>query len=1259
MNILGKDYLLVTLDFETHFAPKYSLTTMNTFEYVDHELFSIHGVGIKIENGPNLWFRHTEDALAYIDDNNPDELPVALLCQNTYFDGWIMHRKFDWHADLYLDTMCMSRGMFPTQSAGLAALAERLWPDNPAMRKGKELIQFKGVTTEHLWSNKALEDTMVRYCIGDNKKDQGDVGLTYMAFCRMLPFYPDDELRLIDLTLQMMCKPLLHINVPRVIECRDNAIAKRNALIKASGLSETLLSSNAQFERWLIANNIPVPLKPSPTQKVKDEAGNEVPVMIPALGKSDLGFQEMRKLYPEHEPVWAGRIAAKSVGEITRAERFIATAEQCDGFMPVALAYYSARTGRYGGCLTADTVVSVYNAHSGPEDKSITDVQDDDLVWDGEEYVHHDGVVFSGVKEVITYGGITGTPDHIVFTACGAEKPLAQARADGDSLKVCPSPKGHLLGLAGADARTRDENESASGLSLWENEGSTGIGCTSRGEQELSQLRAVSEDGRGAADARTAGYASCDDGESRAGQLGAPLSPLSITGSGAISLESPARADDSSQAAVQQWTPQLRGSRNSLPVRQSEPSSGMGDTTLGTANPGAEHRQGRQQLPLHAGQPALGRSNNPVEQPPDVRAESDRAAHQALKDAAPGLQLRVDPHVREPGDDRRADHDEGQVPTYDILNCGPRHRFVANGKLVHNSEKLNLQNLGRGSELRKSLCAPDGQLVYVADSSNIEARMLAWMAEHETLIDQFRNKEDVYSNFASTIYNKPINKHEHPVERFIGKTCLAEGTLVLTNEGWTPIEKVTTAQRVWDGEEWVCHQGVIYNGFKPTLTLCGLSLTPDHLVWSGTTWLEARSLQDDAATLSLSLAHAAERLPSPDTYVGKKAASTRSLFDAIAASLSTRSKATTSATLSLPAAMSVLRQRQAKNGTGSIQTPCRMTSIAHVCLTAWQRLSHAVGRLLAGYTGTMGVEASVSTGSGLTTALRPFGMSRPFPTGTSRNTKWTGATTTATTNRATSVLYHAATTPKTSEKSATSKKKLHVFDVTCAGPRNRFTVLTANGPLIVHNCVLGLGYQVGWRKLRSSLATSAEAVILDEVEAQRIVTLYRTINAPIKNYWAQAENAIADMYLGNTRQWGALTVHKNCLVMPNGMALQYPGLRPVAPSEDGTTSGGWEYWEGKFWTNLYGGKLTENICQALSRIVLFDQMLAINSLFEPHGGRVVMNVHDEIIAVGPNLGKDNENPLFRQMIEIMRTPPGWCADLPLDGEGGTAVEYSK
>ncbi|WP_304627082.1 hypothetical protein, partial [uncultured Parasutterella sp.] len=50
------------------------------------------------------------------------------------------------------------------------------------------------------------------------------------------------------------------------------------------------------------------------------------------------------------------------------------------------------------------------------------------------------------------------------------------------------------------------------------------------------------------------------------------------------------------------------------------------------------------------------------------------------------------------------------APVYDIKNCGPWNRFSANGLLVHNSggDRMNLQNLPRGGEIRKSLIAPPG-----------------------------------------------------------------------------------------------------------------------------------------------------------------------------------------------------------------------------------------------------------------------------------------------------------------------------------------------------------------------------------------------------------------------------------------------------------------------------------------------------------------------------------------------------------------------
>ena len=357
MKILGEDYLLVTLDFESFFGTGCTLTSLNTFQYLNHPEFTIHGVGIQLNDGPKLWFRDTQDALDHIADEACDD-PIALLCQNTQFDGMILHHFYNWHPDLYLDTQCMSKGLFPTGSASLKSLCERLWPDDPSMRKGEELVQFRNITTEQLYANEVLLQAMIKYCIGKNdKKDRGDVGLTYEAFLRMEPHYPDDELRLIDLHIRMMCNPIFTLNKPLVQECLDEGVVKRNGLLKAAGVAVTTLSSDTQFAKYVREKLcIELPMKPSPTVKVKVldpvtglETGEEVPKMIPALGKADMGFQAMRAHNPQYEPIWAGRIAAKSTGEITRAERFLETADQCFGMMPVCLNYYGAHTGRSSG----------------------------------------------------------------------------------------------------------------------------------------------------------------------------------------------------------------------------------------------------------------------------------------------------------------------------------------------------------------------------------------------------------------------------------------------------------------------------------------------------------------------------------------------------------------------------------------------------------------------------------------------------------------------------------------------------------------------------------------------------------------------------------------------------------------------------------------------------------------------------------------------------------------------------------------------
>lgn len=85
---------------------------------------------------------------------------------------------------------------------------------------------------------------------------------------------------------------------------------------------------------------------------------------------------------------------------------------------------------------------------------------------------------------------------------------------------------------------------------------------------------------------------------------------------------------------------------------------------------------------------------------------------------------------------------------------------------------LNVQNMPRGGALRRALIAPPGYVVLAADASQIEARVVAWLCNQDDLVEEFAQGVDVYSSFASKVFKKPINKKEHPTERFIGKTAI-------------------------------------------------------------------------------------------------------------------------------------------------------------------------------------------------------------------------------------------------------------------------------------------------------------------------------------------------------------------------------------------------------------------------------------------------------------------------------------------------------
>ena len=108
--------------------------------------------------------------------------------------------------------------------------------------------------------------------------------------------------------------------------------------------------------------------------------------------------------------------------------------------------------------------------------------------------------------------------------------------------------------------------------------------------------------------------------------------------------------------------------------------------------------------------------------------------------------------------------ERGRLPI--MLNYYGAHTGRASG-----GDKINLQNLPRGGALRHAIRAPEGHALIAVDSSQIEARIVAWLAGQTDLVADFAAGVDIYSKFASDVYGKPVTKADK-VERFVGKTCI-------------------------------------------------------------------------------------------------------------------------------------------------------------------------------------------------------------------------------------------------------------------------------------------------------------------------------------------------------------------------------------------------------------------------------------------------------------------------------------------------------
>jgi DNA polymerase I-like protein with 3'-5' exonuclease and polymerase domains len=198
--------------------------------------------------------------------------------------------------------------------------------------------------------------------------------------------------------------------------------------------------------------------------------------------------------------------------------------------------------------------------------------------------------------------------------------------------------------------------------------------------------------------------------------------------------------------------------------------------------------------------------------------------------------------------------------------------------------------------------------------------------------------------------------------------------------------------------------------------------------------------------------------------------------------------------------------------------------------------------------------------------------------------------------------------------------------------------------------VLGAGYGVGSAKLQLFLKTQAK-VIVDAAEAKRIVDAYRNTYSMIPQLWKQGEAALRALAYGQEMTIDAQGLLKvvpgKGIQLPNGLFIQYPDLRRVVDADSGKAA--WVYTSKGVAVHVYGGKVIENVCQAVARIIIGEQMLRIQKRTPP-----VLTVHDAIAVVA----KIEEADEARAYVEeCMNWRPKWAKTLPLACESGMGASY--
>lgn len=594
--------------------------------------------------------------------------------------------------------------------------------------------------------------------------------------------------------------------------------------------------------------------------------------------------------------------------------------------------------------------------------------------------------------------------------------------------------------------------------------------------------------------------------------------------------------------------------------------------------------------------------------------------------------------------------------------------------------------------LRGALIAPPGAKLCIADLNAIEGRVAAWLAGEEWKVQAYRDYDagtgpDLYVLAYSTAFHVAptlilddvaAGGNSRQVGKVMELACIAEGQLVTTDQGMIPIENVGRHMRVWDGVAFVKHGGVVCRGIRDTLNYEGLTATADHQVWvEGSSTPIAFSaaiergfhLQQSRpsrkaiwkgcsayrrAAVQHAVANVLRVLPVRNLFYGEVG-----LFEQLitrckqrlSTLLSTETVAYTfeqafdcgEATLHKPPRQRLEELRWPghpvfipfDNGCGSLG------NAASWIVPTWPRIgSDRQQRKLRtrqpAMVNSFGTDVKFSTRA-VDARLESHRMALFVRPDDSLHSAGVDART--------DIGQSAASGKGEAKELACNRRKVRVFDILNAGPRNRFTV----SGVLVHNC--GFGGAVG----AFSTMMSMYGVSLSEAEIIEVVRAWRRANSKIVAFWYELEDAIKRVITSrnDSAMCNSIEVRRDGawlrLVLPSGRSLCY--AQPQIVDRQISYLGMNNYtrkWER---ITTYGGKCFENVVQATARdLMVHNVKLCADACYTP-----VLTVYDEIVAEVPDFPAYNSAKLE----QLLATVPEWAPGLPLAASGFETYRYRK